>query len=296
VVCCCNHTEVVLIGTDLGRIYSDVMLRTQLLFRYSTRVVNIRNACRFPVRQLCSNKDSSSFGEVLKKVKNSYDEHGEKRAADEDSKENKKNSEDTEGNSNPDKKEEPAVDYVKYASNAVSGGRTMLSSFITGVQETWTEMLQGQKESKVRKAVPHAQVYQTKKKVDEDGEEIPEPVYEGPTAIMVGKTQKTAWEQMSERLENSPLIREMLKNSRKFSKQAAGTEAGKKAQKVGESVKDKIHVCANTSCISICRSDSVFDSIGCKGVLGNNSKSFSVQDFWSVGELDRPHRGGHGHL
>lgn len=218
------------------------MLRVQLLVRFSSRVVNIHNLSGFPIRRFCSNKESSSFGEVLKKVKNSYDEHGEKVKVDDEksqeSKDSEKINEDT-----PNKKQDPAVDYAKYATDLLGSGRTLLSSFVTGVKDTWTEMLQGQKESQVRKAVPHAQVYQTKKRqVDEDGEEIPEVVYDGPTAIMVGKTQKSTWEQMSERLENSPLIREMLKNSRKFTKQAASTDVGKQAQKIGEGVKDKIHV------------------------------------------------------
>jgi hypothetical protein len=45
---------------------------------------------------------------------------------------------------------------------------------------------------------------------------------------------------MKERLQDSPFIREILKNSRKVSQQAAATDIGKQAANVGRAVSDKL--------------------------------------------------------
>ena len=62
----------------------------------------------------------------------------------------------------------------------------------------------------------------------------------GPSAIVVADLPKSQWEQMKQRLESSPFIREMLKNTKKFQNVAASTDIGQQAQKMGQSVKDKM--------------------------------------------------------
>lgn len=130
--------------------------------------------------------------------------------------------------------------------STLSKTKTFASSFVVGVKETWKELVEGPKESKIRKTVAHSEVgrAQQAKKETEDGDEDEEEkeTYAGPTAIVVSKTKKSTWEDMAARLENSPLIREMLKNSRRIGRQAADTDLGKQAQKIGEEFSNKIHV------------------------------------------------------
>lgn len=76
---------------------------------------------------------------------------------------------------------------------------------------------------------------------DEDSEKDSEADTDpGPSAIVLVKEPKGAWEQMKERLQDSPFIKEILKNSRKVGKAAADTDIGRKAQDMGKSVQDKI--------------------------------------------------------
>ena len=66
---------------------------------------------------------------------------------------------------------------------------------------------------------------QKRKTTAEDGEEVEEEEVaspDGPSAIVLVKQPQNAWEAMKARLSDSPLIQELLKNSRKFQK-AAGT-------------------------------------------------------------------------
>ena len=223
------------------------MLGARIVLQLGGRVKPRPSLARIFARSFCAGKDKSQFGDVLKKVKDSYTEHGEKKASDtaENSTSQDKETVDdktTEGTGAQPKDETPPIDYAKFTYNTISSGRTLISSLVTGIKETWVEMLEGNKESKVRKAVPHAQVYQKRASEGTEEEGAETPVYEGTTAIMVGKTQKTAWEQMSERLENSPLIREMLRSSRRYTKRAADTPVGQQAAKLGENVTNKIHV------------------------------------------------------
>ena len=51
----------------------------------------------------------------------------------------------------------------------------------------------------------------------EENEEVEE-AYTGPQAIVVTDSDKSTWESMQERLQDSPLIQEMLKNTRRFKK------------------------------------------------------------------------------
>ena len=231
------------------------MLGARIALRLGIRVNTRQSLTRIVAQSFCAGKENSQFDSVLKKVKGRYDEHGEKIASDKaedctipkEKTTNEKSNEDGGAGTNDEK---PPINYAEFTFNTINSGRTLMSSLITGIKETWVEMLEGNKESKVRKAVPHAQVYQKRASEGTEEEGAETPVYEGTTAIMVGKTQKTAWEQMSERLENSPLIREMLRSSRRYTKRAADTPVGQQAAKLGENVTNKIHV-RQTVCLGI---------------------------------------------
>jgi hypothetical protein len=216
-----------------------------------------------PFGRYLSSSSNNNFNDVIKKMKDEYDEHGEKvtppstsasasAASTEEGKEEENLNESKDAKDENEKKEEDgkenekATDYVQLFNQTLWKSRDLTSSFVASVKETWKELIEGPKESKIRKTVAHAEVIRTKKaKSDDDDEDEDEPAaapYSGPTAVVVSKSKKSTWEEMAARLENSPLIREMLKNSRKIGRQAADTDLGKQAQKIGEQVSNKIHV------------------------------------------------------
>lgn len=111
----------------------------------------------------------------------------------------------------------------------------------------WQEMFSEDKPSMLKKKLTNMAENKQKKKTkfDENGNEIVEEeeeaeVVTGPSAIVLVKEGKSPWEQMRERLADSPIIKEILKQSRNVGKVAASTDLGKAAQNVGQSVKDKI--------------------------------------------------------
>lgn len=109
----------------------------------------------------------------------------------------------------------------------------------------WGEITGSGRENVLTKSVHQAASYRPapKKELDEDGNEIEkeDEVPSGPRALVVVKDAKNAWEQMKDRLQDSPLIREILKNSRHAKKAALNTDLGKGAENVARSVQDKIH-------------------------------------------------------
>eukprot|EP01034_Spumella_vulgaris_P028987 gene28987-35952_t len=105
-------------------------------------------------------------------------------------------------------------------------------------------MVGDEKESALSRNVQQAQSFRPakKKEVDEDADPDAEPEEEvtGPNALVVVKEAKNAWEQMKDRLQDSPLIKEIMKNSRHVTKAALNTDLGKGAENVANSVKDKL--------------------------------------------------------
>jgi hypothetical protein len=185
-----------------------------------------------------SPKKKESFEEMLKKVQ-SGDHTGEKGG-------------DGEGSSEGDGKsksapQEQGTDYAQVASDLLGRGKYFLHTLTSGWGDTWKEMVSGPPET-IKKTVSHAAVHSQKKKktVSGDGEEEEEvdEAYSGPQAIVLTDADKSTWEAMQERLQDSPLIQEMMRNSRKFKKQAAATDIGQKVGQMGGNVQDKIHVSA----------------------------------------------------
>jgi hypothetical protein len=218
------------------------------LVSYSYKSVCVRQTVRnrslfFIHRQFTSKNDQNQFSDILNKVKGEYNEHGEKVNQAESNNENDGSQPKSESN------EVNKMDYLAYAQKALRSGRSATSTFISGLKETWTEMVSGNNESKIRRTVVQATSARTQKPKEEadEGDGATEtPQYDGPSALVVSKSNRSTWEEMTARLENSPLIREMLKNSRKIKQQAAGTDIGKQAQKIGEEVSNKIHVRLST--------------------------------------------------
>jgi hypothetical protein len=183
---------------------------------------------------------------VINKVKGEYTESGEKINPTGDEKKEEQKEDEKKTDEIPTESPPSSTDYGQLFKTSLWKSRDLASSFVVGVKETWKELIEGPKESKIKKTVAHAEVVRTKKAStgdeDDEEEEAKAAPYTGPTAVVVSKTKRSTWEDMAARLENSPLIREMLKNSRKIGRQAAATDIGQQAQKIGEQVTNKIHV------------------------------------------------------
>ena len=112
------------------------------------------------------------------------------------------------------------------------------------VKEAYAEMVGDGKETQLSRKVEQAASYRRakKKKEDGDGEENEEEdeEYDGPNAIVVVKEPQNAWESMKARLSESPLIQEILKNTRKATKAAGETPIGQTASKINTGIKDKL--------------------------------------------------------
>ena len=203
--------------------------------------------------------ESQSFSEMLKKVQSDNTDTGGDKNKDASSGSESENgseggensssstsSKDSDSGASPQKEE---TDYVQAASDLLGRGKYFMHTFTTGWSETWQEMISGPPEE-IKKTVSHAALpshKKKKKKINEDGEEVEEEeeeeeAYTGSQAMVLSDSDKSTWEAMQERLQDSPLIQEMMKNTRKFKKQAASTDIGQKAAEVGGNVQDKIHV------------------------------------------------------
>jgi hypothetical protein len=137
--------------------------------------------------------------------------------------------------------EMPEVDPQELASKAGSFARDAYYSFRDNLQLAWEEMTGQNKQTTLSKKVQQAETYKKPtKKSDDDDEEEEEEVYDGPSAIVLVKEPESAWERMKQRLQDSPIIREMLKGGAKIGKSAADTDLGKKAQEGVQNVKDKM--------------------------------------------------------
>eukprot|EP01032_Pedospumella_encystans_P021883 gene21883-24814_t len=125
-------------------------------------------------------------------------------------------------------------------------------SLVDNVRGAYSEMIGESKESHLTRKVHQAESFRRAKPTDEEEEdedltdaeraakEAKAREEAGPSAIVLVKDPKSAWESMRERLADSPLIREMMKNSRKIGQQAASTDIGKTAVNATKAVQDKI--------------------------------------------------------
>jgi len=109
----------------------------------------------------------------------------------------------------------------------------------------YLEMIgQDAKDSLLKRKVEQAESFRAATNKGEDDEDDmadkPSTTAVGPSSIVVVKEPKSAWDSMKDRLQDSPFIQEIIRNSRKFSRTAAETPIGKKASEVSQSVKDKI--------------------------------------------------------
>jgi hypothetical protein len=155
----------------------------------------------------------------------------------------------TEGKSSSESANE-ATDNNSYgeskASRLYNSMQDYWYSFVDNVKLAYAEMTDSDevKESALKRKVAQSESFRRpKENKNEENENTEEkPAYDGPSAIVLVKEPETAWEKLKSRLGDSPLIREMLKNSKKIADAAGSTPIGQQAQKMSQSVKDKIEV------------------------------------------------------
>ena len=162
----------------------------------------------------------------------------------------------TENSESSDQKEEkeiPANDkesQEQTTNNSQSSSNTNhIGNLFTGVQKATTfvsenvklafeELLGKNKQTTLKKKVAQAESY--RKPTDGDDENDEDNNYDGPTALVAVKGTKSAWEEMSQRLQGLKIIKEILKNTKKISDAASNTDIGKKAKEVSQNLQDKI--------------------------------------------------------
>ena len=222
--------------------------RTKLFSPLPTLKTNVR---------YFSNED---LKETLNKVKNSYKEKAEEGEGKEGSQkigeENVEDEKNAEGEKNTEQ-QKPSFKMPEInRDQIINYVRDSYDFIVDNIRQGYAEMMGEGKESYLNRRVHQAESFRRKAVKDEEededltdaereAKEAKEREEAGPSAIVVVKDPKSAWESMKERLQDSPFIREILKNSRKVGKQAAATDLGKQATDMGKSVQDKIEDARN---------------------------------------------------
>ena len=221
--------------------------RTKLFTPLPTLKTNVR---------YFSNED---LKETLNKVKNSYKEKAEEGEGKEGSQKIGEESVEDEKNAEGEKNTEQQKPSFKMPEinrdQIINYVRDSYDFIVDNIRQGYAEMMGEGKESYLNRRVHQAESFRRKAVKDEEEDDLTDAEREakeakereeaGPSAIVVVKDPKSAWESMKERLQDSPFIREILKNSRKVGKQAAATDLGKQATDIGKSVQDKIEDARN---------------------------------------------------
>lgn len=184
---------------------------------------------------------NEAFKEALEKVKKDREQKeallGEKT-----------NTVDSEEDLSKDKAETPKddleskVNVAELRYKAFAFARDAKEFISVNFKEAWGEMTGSSKESVLERKFEQSQSFRRAKDVTEDDVENDgeAPVKnDGPSALVVVPAAKSYWEQMASRLD-APIIREILKGAKIYTKAAAETDIGKQAQKASQNVKDKI--------------------------------------------------------
>lgn len=225
----------------VGRVVQSVALRSRV-----SRSTGFNVPVQMQAIRLFSNED---FKQTLNKVKEGYKE--------DEAAEPKPDGAESEGKGEGAKEPESApkgegFKLPKFDIHAIRDFTRKSYDFVVdNVRQAYAEMMGEGKESNLSRKVHQAETFRRAAvKDEEDDEDLTEAEKAakeakareeaGPSAIVLVKDPKSAWESMRERLADSPLIREMLKNSRKIGQQAASTDIGKKAVDTARSVQDKI--------------------------------------------------------
>lgn len=229
----------------VGRIVQTVALRSR-----TSRVVSFKVPVHLQAIRAFSNED---FKKTLNKVKEEYKDTDETGNPKVDGAEGENKGEEVKDSENAtDAPKEGGFKMPKIDMYTIRDfTRNSYDFVVDNIRQAYAEMMGEGKESNLSRKVHQAETFRRaaakEEEEDEDLTEAEKAAKEakareeaGPSAIVLVKDPKSAWESMRERLADSPLIREMLKNSRKIGQQAASTDIGKAAVDVGKTVQDKI--------------------------------------------------------
>jgi hypothetical protein len=124
----------------------------------------------------------------------------------------------TKDDASDDKKSETTaeskpIDYNQLYYKAVTFVRNSRESFDDNMRIAWGELTGSSKESSLERKFEQAESFRkTKTSTDpEDEDAESQPAYDGPSALVVVKEGMSYWEKMAMRLNDAPLIREILK-------------------------------------------------------------------------------------
>eukprot|EP01038_Epipyxis_sp_PR26KG_P004207 gene4207-5981_t len=132
----------------------------------------------------------------------------------------------------------PPFDFSSFITKATTVVKSSTTFLVENTQLAYLEMIGAKKDTVLRKKFHQAESFKAPK-TDGDADEE-EAKDKGPSAIVLVKEPKSAWESMKERLQDSVLFKEIFKRTKKISSAASETDIGKKAQDIGRGVKDKI--------------------------------------------------------
>lgn len=122
--------------------------------------------------------------------------------------------------------------------------RLFADSFMENVKEAYSELKgENKKKTGLRAKVQQAESFRRGDEAPAEGEgeeKEKEEKDKGPSAMVHVKEPDSEWEKMKQRLADSPLIREILKGSKKAYTAAADTDLGQKVEDAGDRVKEKI--------------------------------------------------------
>jgi len=232
------------------RVQSIALRRHQLAFGGNRKVPMVT------FQQTIRHFSNEDFRETLRKIKEGHEKKVEEGETKPDGAEGETSTEDAankDGTETKTQAPESKFTMPKIDFNTIRDWTRDSYDFMReNVREAYSEMMGENKESTLTRKVHQAETFRRKPTAEEEEEEEDLTEAEkaakeakareeaGPSAIVLVKDPKSAWESMRERLADSPLIREMMKNSRKIGAQAASTDLGKTAINAGKAVQDKV--------------------------------------------------------
>lgn len=174
------------------------------------------------------------------KEKKKEEENGDEEDEDDGKKEEDKEN-DAEGSMKFEMPKFDAEQAQAFVASLPARSRLFADSFMSNVKEAYSELKGGsKKKTGLRAKVQQAESFRRGDEVAEGEGEEKEEKEKGPSAIVHVKEPDSEWEKMKQRLADSPLIREILKGSKKAYTAAADTDIGQKVEDAGERVKEKI--------------------------------------------------------
>lgn len=205
------------------------------VFRYQSLHPSL-SRCHF------SSDDKNSFKETLRKIEQDYKKKNDEGEASDDNSSSKS----AENNSNSN--DQYFANAAEIFSQISYRSRVAYDFIADNFRQSYVEMTGETKSTYLERRIEQAESYRKPKESSDINDEDKDDDVKGgnedtasvPSALVLVKEPSSAWENMKNRLNDSPFIREMFKRSKQFRRAAAQTDAGQAAQKIGQTMKEKI--------------------------------------------------------